>query len=70
MEAAFERAEEIVAQRSAQYGCFVSTSLDLQNDKKIAHACLLHSAGICAAVKTSKVPITVDKTEDITCEYK
>ena len=27
-----------------------------------------HSAGICAAIKTSKVPITVEAKTDITCK--
>ena len=28
-----------------------------------------YSAGICASVKTSKVPITVDAKADITCKW-
>ncbi len=73
VEAADETVEEILAESSAINGCFVCVfhfgqQLDFRLATTLANEGPMSSAGICAAVKTSKVPITVEAKTDITCE--
>lgn len=72
MEASDEEEEEIFTVYATWDGCLVS---DVKPHNMPYYAYMgyivdwdVNSAGICAAVKTSKVPITVNAKTDITCK--
>ena len=66
METPIEHPKKAAVDASARDGSLVSDLADY-NLMKIANRSH-QSAGVCAAVKTSKVPITVKATTDITCD--
>lgn len=68
MEAAIKREKENAVDPSLGYGSLVSIPT-VSTLMSRAHG-IFDSAGICAAVKTSKVPITVKAKTDITCKYR
>ncbi len=66
VEAPIRQTEEATADTPPRYGGLVSSQ---PSDSLMATAYgVFQSAGICAAVKTSKVPITVKAKTDITCQ--
>ena len=66
MEAPNELAEEILIKLPPWNGRFVSVPPIIRQ----AHWLILRSAGVAAAVKTSKIPITVKAAQsDITCKF-
>lgn len=64
VEASAKQTKEISAQSAAIDGCVVSIPIHDSNWMLIK---IVNSAGISAAVKTSKIPITVNAQPDITC---
>ena len=66
METSTEHAEKVAADASTGHGSLVSGSTHFSLIAKANRLC--QSAGVCAAVKTSKVPITVKAKTDITCK--
>lgn len=67
LEAAIEHAEKISIDASFGYGGLVSYLPSYPWTRRAYQN--IQSAGICAAVKTSKVPITVEAKTDITCKF-
>ena len=65
MEAPIEHAEKAALNPSSGYGSLVGWLFYLSLIQEANE--LSQSAGICASVKTSKVPITVKAKTDITC---
>ena len=69
MEASNELAEEVLVELPSRYGCVVSATFP-PSCMSEEYGLMPYSAGIAAAVKTSKVPITVKAaSSDITCKY-